>query len=90
MYAIRSYYVLKQWEAQHDASDEELDPEELELRKRLAGYRGVWVVIEQFDGAAARVSWELLGSGRELADQRQVELAAVVIGHQVEHRNNFV
>jgi len=85
VYTPEELELLKQWEAQHDASDEELDPEELELRKRLAGYRGVWVVIEQFDGAAARVSWELLGSGRELADQRQVELAAVVIGHQVEH-----
>ena len=34
----------------------------------LAGYRGVWVFIEQTEGEAARVSWELLGKGRELAE----------------------
>jgi len=63
----------------------EEDPEEAALRKRLAVYRGVWVFIEQTGGEAAKVSWELLGKGRELAAARKCELAAVVMGEGVEH-----
>ncbi len=50
-----------------------------------AGYRGVWVFVEQTEGEAAKVSWELLGKGKELAAKLGVELSAVVIGHKVEH-----
>ena len=32
-------------------------------------YFGVWVLIEQSYGEIADVSWELLGAGRELADE---------------------
>jgi electron transfer flavoprotein alpha subunit len=63
----------------------EIDPEQARLQELLAAYRGVWVLIEQTDGEAAKVSWELLGTGRELADKLGVELCAVVLGHQVEH-----
>jgi electron transfer flavoprotein alpha subunit len=63
----------------------EEDPEEAALKKRLAVYRGVWVFIEQTEGEAAKVSWELLGKGRELAIARNCELAAVVMGEGVEH-----
>jgi electron transfer flavoprotein alpha subunit len=48
-------------------------------------YQGVWVFIEQKNGAAAAVSWELLGAGAELAKTLDVELSAVVIGDKVEH-----
>ena len=41
------------------------------LAATLAAYRGVWVFVEQTDGEAAKVSWELLGKGRELADLRR-------------------
>ena len=68
--------------------EEEVDPEEAELKKRLAAYKGVWVYIEQTEGEAAKVSWELLGTGRDLADTLQVELTALVIGDQVEHLCN--
>ena len=54
----------------------------------LAGYRGVWVVIEQFEGVTAKVSWELLGSGAELARSLAVQLSAVIIGHAVGHLCN--
>lgn len=54
------------------------------LRQGLLGqYRGVWVLVEQTDGVAHPVSWELLGRGRALADARQCELAAVVLGSGV-------
>jgi electron transfer flavoprotein alpha subunit len=46
----------------------------------LASYRGVWVVAEQKGGKIQSVTYELLGAGRSLADQREVELAAVLIG----------
>ncbi|MDH3997912.1 MAG: FAD-binding protein [Desulfuromonadales bacterium] len=75
---------LKLWEAQRSASGPELDPEEEALRAKLAQYKGVWVFIEQYAGEVAKVSWELLGTGRELANTRGVELTAVLIGHNVE------
>ena len=64
--------------------EEELDDEAKALATMLAGYRGVWVFIEQTEGEAARVSWELLGKGRELADSLGVPLSAVVMGENVE------
>ena len=64
---------------------EEVDPEEARIKALLAGYRGVWVFVEQSDGEAAKVSWELLGVGRELADTLGVELCALEHGNQVEH-----
>ena len=74
---------LKLWEAQNQG-EAALDPEEQALRKKLAAYKGVWVFVEQYAGEVAKVSWELLGSGRQLADTLGVELSAVIIGHQVE------
>ncbi|MCM2358778.1 MAG: electron transfer flavoprotein subunit alpha [Geobacteraceae bacterium] len=62
---------------------EEVDAEAAALAARLAAYRGVWVFVEQTEGEAAKVSWELLGKGRELAAALGVELAAVVIGDNV-------
>jgi len=50
-----------------------------------AAYRGVWVVVEQTEGVAASVSWELLGKGADLAKTLGVELCAVVMGEQVGH-----
>jgi len=68
-----------------EASEEEHDDEAKTLAKLLAGYRGVWVFIEQTEGDPARVSWELLGKGRELADALKTPLSAVVMGENVEH-----
>lgn len=47
----------------------------------LSQYRGVWVFAEWRMGSVHRVSHELLGVGRALADKRGVELAAVLLGH---------
>jgi electron transfer flavoprotein alpha subunit len=63
---------------------EEIDEEAAALASKLAGYRGVWVFIEQTEGEVAKVSWELLGKGAELATALGVELCAVVIGENVE------
>lgn len=77
--------ILEQLAAAGTAAPaEDDDPEAAAIAKMQAQYRGVWVFIEQNDGEAAKVSWELLGKGQELAAKLKVELCAVVIGHQVE------
>ncbi len=48
-------------------------------------YRGVWVFVEQQDGCAAAVSWELLGVGAKLAKDLEVGLSAFVLGYKIEH-----
>jgi electron transfer flavoprotein alpha subunit len=45
--------------------------------------RGVWVFAEQRRGKLAGVAGELLGKGRELADQRGTELTAVLFGRDL-------
>ncbi|MDD2735402.1 MAG: FAD-binding protein [Desulfuromonadaceae bacterium] len=69
-------------------TEDELDEEGQRLQKMLAEYRGVWVVIEQFEGITAKVSWELLGTGADLARTLGVHLSAVVLGHNIEHLCN--
>jgi len=65
--------------------EEEVDPEAAALARTLQQYRGVWVFVEQTEGEAAKVSWELLGIGKQLAASLDVELCALVIGDKVEH-----
>ncbi len=43
-------------------------------------FKGVWVFAEQRHGKVAGVAFELLGIGRRLADERGVELTAVLFG----------
>jgi electron transfer flavoprotein alpha subunit len=52
----------------------------------LESYKGVWIVAEQNNGEVHPVSCELLGAGRKLADKLQVELAAVLIGDQLQEK----
>jgi len=47
-------------------------------------YRGVWVFVEQTEGEPARVSLELLGKGRELAEKLGVVLTAFLLGESVQ------
>ena len=48
-------------------------------------YRGVLVLVEQRGGEAKKVSWQLLGAGKRLAEKLDVQLMALVIGDGVEH-----
>ena len=50
----------------------------------LETYQGVWFWVEQFNGQAGAISWEMAGKGRELADQLGAEVTACVIGHDVD------
>jgi len=45
----------------------------------------VWTLIEQTENQIASVSWELIGKGRELADDLGGELCGVLVGHNVKN-----
>lgn len=62
-----------------------LEVEKKEIAINKNDYKGVWVYIEHFEGQARNVGYELLNEGRKLADEMGEELAAVVIGDQVDH-----
>lgn len=49
----------------------------------LADFKGIWVFAEQHHGKVQEVAYELLATGRRLANDRGCELAAVVLGHNV-------
>jgi electron transfer flavoprotein alpha subunit len=53
--------------------------------ENLSVYSGVWVWVEQFNGKMGSISVEMLGQGRNLANQRKVALTACVLGQNVEH-----
>lgn len=49
----------------------------------IADYRGVWVFAEQRGGELQKVSLELLGEGRKIADKLGVKLTALILGDKV-------
>lgn len=51
----------------------------------VAAWTGIWVFIEHHQGRIAKVSLELLGKGRELADQRGVALTGILLGSAHQH-----
>jgi electron transfer flavoprotein alpha subunit len=48
-------------------------------------HNGVWVFAEQKNGEIAPVVYELLGKGRELADERGTKLTAILLGNQIKN-----
>jgi electron transfer flavoprotein alpha subunit len=50
----------------------------------IADYKGVWVFAEQRDGELQKVSLEILGEGRTIADKLGVELTAVLLGNNTD------
>ncbi|MCK4324594.1 MAG: 4Fe-4S binding protein, partial [Armatimonadetes bacterium] len=77
-------YFEGEEEAEGEAQAEAAEEVAPELAAGLAQYQGVWIYIEQSDGQVHPVSWELLGKGRELADALDCELAAMVLGEDVD------
>ena len=49
----------------------------------ISEYNGVWVFAEQRNGELQKVSLEILGEGRRLADELGVSLTAVLLGNNV-------
>nr|AAB33587.1 ORFB product {5' beta-hbd-adh1 region} [Clostridium acetobutylicum, P262, Peptide, 334 aa] [Clostridium acetobutylicum] len=50
----------------------------------IADYKGVWVFAERREGELQKVSLELLGEGRRVADKLGVKLTALLLGSNVE------
>ncbi len=48
--------------------------------KNSTQYQGIWVFVEQKDGAPRRVGLELLGKARQLADTINTDVTALLIG----------
>lgn len=61
-----------------------------EKKVDLSAYKGVWVFAEQRDGEVLNVSIELLGEGRKIADELDVELTAVLLGEDVDENSNLL
>ena len=51
----------------------------------IAEYNGVWVFAEQREGQLQKVSLELLGEGRKIADKLGVKLTALLLGNNIEN-----
>ena len=49
----------------------------------MADYKGVWVFAEQREGELQKVSLELLGEGRKIADKLGVKLTALLLGNNI-------
>ena len=49
----------------------------------IEGYKGVFVFVEQRDCHIQNVSLELIGKGKELANKRNTDVTAVIIGKGV-------
>jgi len=58
--------------------------EEKPVTEDLESYQGVWVWVEQFQGKAASISWEMMGQGRRLADELGTTLTACVLGEKMD------
>ena len=58
---------------------------EKQAKEDLNQYKGVWVFGEQFKGKISPVVLELIGAGRQLADDRKSELAVVVLGDNLDN-----
>jgi len=67
------------------AAEEEEKKEAKSPKSDVSAWKGVWVYVEQFEGHAHEVSWELLGVGKRLAGDLGVELAAFVLGENIKH-----
>ncbi|MGL5616458.1 MAG: electron transfer flavoprotein subunit alpha/FixB family protein [Sarcina sp.] len=49
----------------------------------LADFSGVWVFAEQREGVLQKVSLEILGEGRKIADKLGVKLTALLLGNNI-------
>lgn len=54
----------------------------------IADYQGVWVFAEQRHGELQKVSLEILGESKRLANELGVKLTAVLLGHNIGHLAN--
>lgn len=82
--AIEMYYTPEEYALLRQFQEAGLD-KPVETAEAGSEWKNVWVFVEQSEGKAHVVSWELLGAGRKLADDLGVELCAFLMGHKVGH-----
>jgi electron transfer flavoprotein alpha subunit/NAD-dependent dihydropyrimidine dehydrogenase PreA subunit len=59
-----------------------LEREEFKVEKMdISQYKGVWVIAEHYENKIHDVAYQLLGKGRELADQLKTTLTLVLLGY---------
>ncbi len=61
---------------------------EKKVQADLSAWSGIWVFAEARHGKVASVALELLGIGRQLADQRGVPLTAVLLGSELRDKTS--
>ncbi|MDD4101673.1 MAG: electron transfer flavoprotein subunit alpha [Kiritimatiellae bacterium] len=64
--------------------------EEKAVKTDLSTFKGIWVFAEQHHGKVQEVAYELLSTGRRLANDRGCELAAVIMGHNLGDAPNYL
>jgi len=69
-----------------DCPEEAITIREIRREVDLSAYKGVLVFAEQKDGVVHPVAFELLGKGRELAEQLGEPVYAVIMGNGVKQR----
>jgi electron transfer flavoprotein alpha subunit len=62
----------------------EIQEREIRTTHDLEEFKHVWVMTEQFDGCIESVTYELLGEGRKLANDLNMDLCAVLLGSKIE------
>ena len=63
-----------------------IEMKEKEATADLSGYRDVWVIAEHHEGHIDTVTYELLGEGRKLADDLEMDLCAVLLGSGISEK----
>ncbi|HHX22424.1 MAG TPA: 4Fe-4S binding protein, partial [Thermoanaerobacterales bacterium] len=63
-----------------------INDEEKEVVNTLDAYKGVWIFAEQRGGNITNTSFEILGQARNLADDLDVKVSAVLLGNGLEDK----
>ena len=79
-YTPQEQAILAELEKQGSSKE---GPREEKKPQADESYRGVWIFVEQQDGVAAQVSWELLGVGQRLAKDLETTLCAFILGETI-------
>ncbi|WP_432662492.1 electron transfer flavoprotein subunit alpha/FixB family protein [Wukongibacter baidiensis] len=56
----------------------------------ISEYKGVFVFVEQREGDVQRVSLELIGKGKEIAEKLGETVTAVILGNNIESKTNML
>lgn len=56
--------------------------------ENINDFKGVYVFAQQTDGVIANVSFELLGKARELANDLETDVTAILLGYNIKHLAN--